>query len=208
MYLYQETYHVTPGLQTLIDARVRSLHEQEATNAAFLASDWMKYQGNDTTDLAFRLWRDRDVAFDDQHARWMAEYNRSRPQDAFVQPPDIEFFDPISQIGATGGASFLVRSDFNVGGRAFGAWQQWERGLSDRLLDTQGFREIRLYRFMGGESRYFRAEFWDSAEAASRFWTSAEARSLVAALPAPAFRRPPQVGYFAVLQQLGDPRIA
>jgi heme-degrading monooxygenase HmoA len=207
MFLYQETYYVTPGLQPLIEARVRSLHENHATNAAFLASDWMKYLGNDTTYLAFRLWRDRDVPFDEQQLAFMMEYNRTRPADAFIQPPDIELYEPLLQAGAAGNAAFLVRVDFEVSGRSAQQWSRWEAELRKRLSDCPGFREVRLYRFLGGESRYVRAEFWDSSAAARAFWTDPEARNLMAALPATAFRKPPQFAYYDVLHQLGDPRI-
>jgi heme-degrading monooxygenase HmoA len=205
--LYQETYYVTPALQSLIEARVQSLHENHATNPAFLASDWMKYRGNDTTYLAFRLWRDRDVPFDEQQMQFMAEYNRSRPADAFIQPPDIELFEPIFQAGTAGDAAFLIRTDFEVGGRAAQQWSGWEGDLRERLSGSPGFREVRLYRFLGGESRYVRAEFWDGSANARSFWTAPAARELTAALPAGAFRRSPQFAYYDVLHQLGDPRI-
>src|SRR5579875_2845609 len=207
MFLYQETYYVTPGLQRLIESRVQSLHENHATNPAFRASDWMKYLGNDTTYLAFRLWHDRDVRFDEQQAAFMAEYNRTRPADAFIQPPDIELFEPILQAGNAGGAAFLVRVDFEVSGRAVQQWSGWESELRKRMSDSPGFREVRLYRFLGGESRYVRAEFWDSAAAARAFWTDSGARDRMAALPAAAFRRQPQFAYYQVLHQLGDPRV-
>ena len=61
MFLFQETYYVTPGLQDTIENRVISLHENHAYNPKFVATDWMKDLGDETTYLAFRLWRDQDV---------------------------------------------------------------------------------------------------------------------------------------------------
>ena len=104
MFLFQETYYVTPGLQETIDQRVRSLHENHAFNPKFVATDWMKYLGDDTTYLAFRLWRDQDVTYNEAQGAWMAEYNRTRPADAFTAPPDIEYFEQIHQFGKSGGA--------------------------------------------------------------------------------------------------------
>ena len=38
MFLFEETYYVTPGLQDIVDARVRSLHENHASNPKFVAT--------------------------------------------------------------------------------------------------------------------------------------------------------------------------
>ena len=73
MFLYQETYYVTPGLQDVIDARVRSLHENHSQSPEFAAADWMKYDGDSTTYLAFRLWSSRDVSYSPSQAEWMRE---------------------------------------------------------------------------------------------------------------------------------------
>jgi heme-degrading monooxygenase HmoA len=207
MFLYQETYYVTPGLQRLIEARVRSLHENHATNPAFRAGDWMKYLGNDTTYMALRLWHDRDVEPNEQQLAFMAEYNRARPADAFIQSPDIELFEPILQAGSFGDAAFLVRADSEVGGRSTQQWEHWEGELREQISARPGFREVRLYRFLGSENRYVRAEFWDSAAAAREFWTDPGTRDLMAALPATAYRMQPKFAYYEVLHQLGDPRI-
>jgi hypothetical protein len=207
MFLYQETYYVTPGLQRLIETRVQSLHENHATNPAFRAADWMKYLGNDTTYLAFRLWLDRHVEPNEQQLAFMAEYNRTRPVDSFIQPPDIELFEPILQAGVIGDAALLVRTDFEVSGRSYQQWSVWETELRERLAARAGFREVRLYRFLGRESRYVRAEFWRNAAAAKAFWTDQRTRDIMAALPASTYRKPPQFGYYEVLHQVGDPRI-
>ena len=45
----------------------------------------------------------------------MAEYNRSRPSDAFTQPPDIEYFEQVRQSGASGESAFLVCCDLRIG---------------------------------------------------------------------------------------------
>src|SRR5438552_1554272 len=141
MFLYAETYYVRPGLQHVIDARVRSLHENHATNPAFVASDWMKYFGDGITFLAFRLWQQKEVTFDEDQGRWMAEYNRTRPADAFVQPPDIEYFEQIEQLGQPGGARFLVTCDLRASSQS--GWSSWESELRDRLLSKDRFREYR-----------------------------------------------------------------
>ena len=165
MFLYLETYYVTPGLQDVIDARVRSLHENHATNPAFVAADWLKFLGDGTTYLAFRLWRHQGVGFDAAQGEFMAEYNRTRPADSFMQPPDIEYFDQVEQSGAAGGAQHVVCCDLPSGRAVAGTL---ESELRNRLLATQGFGEYRLYRFLGGENRYFRTEFWQSQAAAVR----------------------------------------
>ena len=200
LFLYQETYYVTPGLQDVIDKRVRSLHENHATNAASVAMDWFKYLGDATTYLAFRLWSEREVTFEAPQVEFMAEYNRSRPVDAFYQPPDIEFFEQVAQSGAPGGAGIMVRTDLET--RA----GDWEHDVRAALLDSEGFREYRLYRFMGGESRYFRAEFWQDAASARQFWHGQALHDLMLKLPQRPFRRAPRFGFYEVLHQLGDAR--
>src|ERR1044072_482992 len=144
MYLYLETYYVRPGLQDVIDGRVRSLHENHATNPAFAASDWAKHLGDAVTYIAFRLWHHQNVVFDEAQHAFMAEYNRSRPADSFIKRPDIELFDQVEQAGAAGKAGFLVTSAFRAAG---GGWSGWETELTKRLFATEGFQEYRLYRF-------------------------------------------------------------
>jgi quinol monooxygenase YgiN len=203
VFLYQETYYVRPGLQDIIDERVRSLHENHATNTAFVASDWMKYLGDGTTYLAFRLWQEQGVSFDAAQSEWMAEYNRTRPADAFIQPPDIDYYQQVEQSGSPGGAGFLVKSELQVAGRS--AWPALEKQLLERLAAAEAFREYRLYRFMGGENRYLRAEFWENADAGMTFWRREDMREFSARLNS-SLRRPPPTGYYEVLHQLGSAR--
>ena len=87
MFLFQETYYVRPGMQDVIDGRVRSLHENHITNPAGAAMDWAKFRGDATTYLAFRLWHDREVSGTPSTPAWMAEYNRTRPNDSFLARP-------------------------------------------------------------------------------------------------------------------------
>ena len=202
MFLYQETYYVRPGLQDVIDQRVRSLHENHATNPAFAASDWMKYLGDGITYLAFRLWHEREVTFDEAQSAWMAEYNRTRPSDSFLQPPDIEYFEQVAQLGRPGEARFLVKCDLRASLQS--AWAEWERELRERLSSSESFREYRLYRFMGGENRYVRAEFWEDGDAARAFWNNSDMRDFTGKLVTP--RRAPNFGYYEVLHQLGSAR--
>lgn len=203
MFLFQETYYATPGLQALIDQRVRSLHQAQATQASSLGSDWMKALGDAVTYLALRLWDRRDYAVDEAHMQWMAEYNRTRPRDAFLQPPDIEFFEPVAQQGTPGGARFCVRTELEVGGAGRGDRAAWEQDLRAQLAAAPGFREYRLYRFLGRDSRFVRAEFWESDDAGMTFWSAGERRAHLAALPAGTWRRAPLPVYYRVLQQLG-----
>jgi quinol monooxygenase YgiN len=132
----------------------------------------------------------------------MAEYNRTRPNDAFLGPPDIEYFEQVSQHGETGGASLLVVCELQVGGATRGTFNMFENELLQRLEAAPGFGEYRLYRFMGGEHRYQRCEFWRDAAAGLAFWREASMREFSATLTglrtAPAFR------YHDVLHQLGD----
>ena len=201
MFLYQETYYVRPGLQEVIDRRVRGLHENHITNAAAAAMDWMKYLGDATTYLAFRLWYDRQVSFDEAQSAFMSEYNRTRPADAFIAPPDIEFFEQIEQKGRVlDAATFLSRCDLNVSGRS--SWTAWEAELRERLLADEHFAEYRLYRFMGGETRYMRAEFWHNRDAALEFWRKGEMREFSKALEG--LRRPPEFAHYDVLHQTGS----
>ena len=78
--------------------------------------------------------------------------------------------------------------------------------MRDRLLSRKGFREYRLYRFLGGENRYLRAEFWEDGEAAQAFWTDPDMREFSAKLPSG--RGAPKFGYYEVLHQLGEARAA
>ena len=205
LFLYQETYYATPGLQDVIDKRVRSLHENHATNPACVACDWMRYLGDPITYLAFRLWSERDVTFDEGQLAFMSEYNRTRPPDAFIHGPEIEFFEQIAQAGETGKAGFLARSDLELAGRS--SWREWEYELRKKLLAADGFHEYRLYRFMGGENRHVRAEFWQSQAAAEGFWHDPGLREFMSQLGQRPFRRAPRVGYYEVLHQTGDARM-
>ena len=213
MFLYYETYYVTPGLQHVIDQRVRSLHENHATNPGFIAGDWLRAVGDPITYVAFRLWRQRDNEFDEAQHAFMAEYNRTRPADAFVHPPDIEFFEQIAQAcpepsrreGLDTGAAFAARSDMEVSGRP--AWYAWEHEVRRALLTDEGFCEYRLYRFLGNENRFMRVEFWQSQTAAESFWNDPARRELMSQLPPRSFRRRPDIGYFEVLHQIGDARM-
>ena len=69
-------------------------------------------------------------------------------------------------------------------------------------MSREGFREYRLYRFLGGENRYLRAEFWEDADAARAFWAAEDMRGFTAKLPTG--RAAPRFGYYEVLHQLGD----
>ena len=202
MFLYLETYYVRPGLQDVIDERVRSLHENHATNPTAAAMDWAKFLGDATTYIAFRLWHEREVTFDAAQGAFMSEYNRTRPADAFVQPPEIELFDQVDQAGVSGGASFLVTCDLRAGGPG---WGGWESELRERLQSQEGFREYRLYRFLGAENRYLRTEFWDTAAPATAFWREGSMREFTAKLP-PGQRPAPIFRHWEVLHQLGSAR--
>src|SRR3954471_23002645 len=137
VFLFQETYYVRPGLQDVVDGRVRSLHENHITNPAGAAMDWAKFRGDATTYLAFRLWHDREVEWDAEHQAWMAEYNRTRPSDSFIAPPDIEYFEQVAQRGDTG-AALLITCDLSVGGATRGAFNTFENELIQRLEATDG----------------------------------------------------------------------
>ena len=202
MFLYQETYYVRPGLQDVIDQRVRSLHVNHATNAAAAAMDWSKYLGDGTTFLAFRLWHERNVTYDEKQLAWMREYNRTRPADAFVAPPDIELFDQVDQAEtALPGGTFLIRTEIQAGGAS--AWGALEAELKQRLLGNTLFAEYRLYRFLGAETRYFRTEFWHTREAANEFWRHEDMRDFTTRLIA-TLRRPPEAAHYEILHQLGS----
>jgi quinol monooxygenase YgiN len=202
VFLFQETYYVRPGLQDVIDGRVRSLHENHITNPAGAAMDWAKFCGDATTYLAFRLWHDREVEWDAEHAAWMAEYNRTRPDNSFIAPPDIEFFEQVAQRGETGGASLLVTCDVSVGGATRGAFNTFENELTQRLESNAGFGEYRMYRFMGGEHRYLRCEFWRDVAAGLAFWRDASMRDFSATLTG--LREAPRFRYYDVLHQVGS----
>ena len=206
MFLFQETYYVTPGLQDVIDQRVRSLHENHAFNPKFVATDWRKDLGDATTYLAFRLWRDQDVTYNEAQSAWMAEYNRTRPADAFTRPPDIEYFEQIHQFGPGGGAGFLVYADLRIGGRS--PAMELEDELREQLRTTEGLREYRLYRHLGGESRFVRAELWRSQDEAGAFWRHEDRRALMSRLIPLCTRGVPTLHHYAVLHQLGDAGMA
>ena len=202
MFLFQETYYVTPGLQDVADQRVRSLHENHAFNPKFVATDWMKYLGDETTYLAFRLWRDQDVTYNEAQTAWMAEYNRTRPADAFTASPDIEYFEQIHQFGKGGGAGFLVYADLRIGGRS--PAMALEDELREKLRVAGGFHEYRLYRHLGGENRFFRAEFWLDQATATAFWRHEDRREFMSRLAPATTRGVPRLRHYAVLHKLGD----
>jgi len=202
VFLFQETYYVRPGLQDVIDGRVRSLHENHITNPAGAAMDWAKFRGDATTYLAFRLWHDREVEWDAEHQAWMAEYNRTRPNDSFLGPPDIEYFEQVAQRGETGGATLLVVCELSVGGATRGSFNTFENELTQRLDAAPGFGEYRMYRFMGGEHRYIRCEFWRNAAAGLAFWRDASMREFSVTLSG--LREAPRFRYYDVLHQVGS----
>lgn len=202
MFLFQETYYVTPGLQAIVDGRVRSLHANHSQSPEFLAADWMKYLGDATTYLAFRLWSSQDVTYSGTQREWMAEYNRNRPSDAFTQPPDIEYFEQVSQSGSSGQSAFLACCDLRIGANSPAMTLELEQ--HKELSEAPGFLEYRLYRSMGGESRFFRAEFWDTQDNAANFWRSTARRDLMARLAAASTRGAPRFRHYEVLDQLGS----
>ena len=206
MFLFQETYYVTPGLQAVVDQRVRSLHENHAYNPRFVAADWLKDLGDETTYLAFRLWRDQDVTYDDAQSAWMAEYNRTRPADAFTSPPDIEYFEQVHQFRKGPAAGFLIYADLRFGGRS--PAMALEDQLREQLRAADGLLEYRLYRSLGAENRFFRAEFWRSQADADAFWREDARREFTARLAAVATRGVPRMRRYEVLHQLGDAGMA
>ncbi len=206
MFLFQETYYVTPGLQDVVDQRVRSLHENHAFNPKFVATDWMKDLGDETTYLAFRLWHDPDVTYDEAQTAWMAEYNRTRPADAFTQPPDIEYFEQVHQFGKSGNAGFLIYTELRIGTRS--PAMALEDELRERLRATDGLQEYRLYRSLGAENRFFRAEFWRSQANADAFWRHEDRRDFMSRLTAASTRGMPRLRRYEVLHQLGDAGMA
>ena len=202
MFLFQETYYVTPGLQDTVEKRVISLHENHAYNPKFIATDWMKDLTDETTYLAFRLWRDQDVTYDEAQLAWMAEYNRTRPADAFIQPPDIEYFEQLHQFGRGREAGFLIYAELRIGGRSVA--MELEDELREQLRSADGLQEYRLYRSLGGENRYVRAEFWRSQSEADAFWRSEDRRDYMTRLTAVATRGVPRLRRYEVLHQLGS----
>jgi hypothetical protein len=142
----------------------------------------------------------------------MAEYNRTRPADAFIHPPDIEFFDQLlvsrpadlREAGGATGATCFVQTDLELANR--GLWYNWESGLKDALVQTEGFHEYRLFRFGGNENRFLRAELWRDRATAEDFWHDGSMRARMNELGTRPFRRAPRIGYFEVLHQIGDPR--
>ena len=202
MFLFQETYYVTPGLHDIVDQRVRSLHENHAFNPKFVAADWMKDGGDETTYLAFRLWCDQDVTYHEAQTAWMAEYNRTRPADAFIQPPDIEYFEQIHQFGKGGDARCLIYADLRIGGRS--PAMVLEDELREHLRTAEGLREYRLFRSLGSENKFFRAEFWRSLAEADAFWRSEERREFMSRLTGVSTRGVAKLRRYEVLHQLGD----
>jgi quinol monooxygenase YgiN len=207
LFLYHETYYVTPGMQTVVDERVRSLHENHATHPAFVAGDWLRPLGDPMTYVAYRLWSEREVDFDAAQMAFMSEYNRTRPPDAFIHGPSIEYFELTARTAAPGmpagdssAPRCFVQSDIEPANR--GAWMGWERGLRDVLLAAEGFREYRMYRFLGGENRFMRAELWRDLADAERFWHDPAMRVRMAELGTRPFRRAPRIGYFELLHQV------
>jgi heme-degrading monooxygenase HmoA len=119
-----------------------------------------------------------------------------------LQPPDIEYFEQISQSGASGGAGFLACCDLRIGANS--PAMTLEQELRLHLSKAPGFREYRLYRSMGGESRFFRAEFWEGEDRAADFWRSPDRRDLMARLAANLPRGAPRFRHYEVLDQLGS----
>jgi quinol monooxygenase YgiN len=206
MFLFQEIYYVTPGLQETIEKRVISLHENHAFNPKFVAADWMKDLGDETTYLAFRLWRDQDVTYDEAQTAWMAEYNRTRPIDAFTQPPDIDYFEQVHQFGKGREAGFLIYAELRIGGRS--AAMELEDELREQLRGAEGLQEYRLFRSLGGENRFVRAEFWRSQSDADNFWRHESRRDFMARLTVVSTRGVPRLRRYQVLHQLGSASMA
>ena len=59
-----------------------------------------------------------------------------------------------------------------------------------------------MYRFMGGEHRYMRCEFWRDAAAGLAFWRDASMREFSASLTG--LREAPRFRYYDVLHQVGS----
>jgi quinol monooxygenase YgiN len=97
----------------------------------------------------------------------------------------------------------FVQSDIQPSNR--NAWRSWEGALRSAMLATEGFHEYRLYRFLGNENRFMRAELWSDLADARRFWHEASMRSLLGELGTRPFRQAPRVMYFEVLHQIAGP---
>ncbi len=204
MFLFQEIYYATPGLQDLVDTRVRSLHENHSLSPDFLATDWMKFTGDETTYLAFRLWTQNQASYDAAQREWMAEYNRTRPADIFTRSPDIEYFDQVKQTGQSGGAGFLVYANLLIGGHS--PAMTLEDELHSQLRGADGFLEYRLFESLGKSNHFFRAEFWRSQADALGFWRNEARREYVGRVREQSNRGVPDHRHYEVLHQLGDAR--
>ncbi len=202
MFLFQETYYATPGLQDLVDTRVRSLHENHSLSPEFVAADWMKFTGDETTYLAFRLWSQHEATYDESQREWMVEYNRTRPADLFMRGPDIEYFDQVRQAGESGGAGFLVYANLLIGGQS--PAMSLEDELVSQLKGAGGFQEYRLYESLGRSGHYFRAEFWRSRADAGGFWRHEDRREYIGRVLEKSGRGLPDQRHYEVLHQLGD----
>ena len=202
MFLFQEIYYATPGLQDLVDSRVRSLHENHSLSPEFVATDWMKFTGDETTYLALRLWTQNEATYSAEQREWMAEYNRTRPADIFTRPPDIEYFDQVKQSGTSGAAGFLVYADLLIGGHT--PAMSLEDELHSELKSAGGFLEYRLYESLGRSSHFFRAEFWRSRADAIGFWRHEDRRDYIGRVKEASNRGMPDQRHYDVLHQLGD----
>jgi len=83
-----------------------------------------------------------------------------------------------------------------------------EDELREQLRTTEGLREYRLYRHLGGESRFVRAEFWRTQEDAAAFWRNEDRREFMRRLIPLCTRGVPTLRHYAVLHQLGDAGMA
>lgn len=200
MYLHHEVYNVNPGWQRELEARVPRLHEMQAQAPGFISAQLLRYMGDLTTYLALRSWESREAAQAFSQTPEFQEYLRSRPPDAYARPPEIEFYEPLSQEQGTRKANFAYHLEFDVAGGQARAWEERERQLYALLKEAPGFHSARAFRFLGSPNRHLRVAFWDSREAILDFLETSEFRAHQATAPAGLLRGPAVLQFYQVVQ--------
>ncbi|MBI2886501.1 MAG: antibiotic biosynthesis monooxygenase [Chloroflexi bacterium] len=197
MYVHHEVYRVNQGWQRELEGRVPRLHAMQAKAPGFVSAHFLRHMGDLTTYLALRAWESREAAQAYSRTPEFQEYLRSRPPEAYAQPPEIEYYELVVETQGQGEARFAYRLEFDVAqGRA---WEERERQLHGLLQQARGFHSARALRFLGNPNRFLRVALWQGRDAIVDFLESDALKGYRAAAPEGLLRSPTQTRFYEVL---------
>ncbi len=205
MFLHHETYAVNLGYQNELEQRVARLHLMQAKAPGYAGSEFYRYAGNTETYIALRFWNERADAQAYAQTEEFKTYLRNRPPDGYARQPEMEYYELAHHGRGAGNANLGVLVQFDTLPGQHRAWEQAEIEFAPVFQAAPGFHSIRLFRYLGGPTRFLRVALWESRTALQAFLESPERSEYQRNAPKGLLRTPSTHRLCDILQRLPEP---